>query len=154
MTYPALTESPPNSHAVLKRFFIPSVIVALAALSADAQSPAPASAAGAGIASLHGIVTDSLHGSVLVGALVRIDNSTHEGFTDSLGRYRIDSIPEGMHRLVVVHPLLDTLGISLVTPPLTLAAADSRVIDLAVPSAETLVSLMCTAARRALGPAA
>ena len=139
---------------MLKRLFLSSVIVALAALSAGAQNPAPAPAAGARIAALHGVVTDSLHGSVLVGALVRVDNSTHEGFTDSLGRYRIDSIPEGMHRLVVVHPLLDTLGISLVTPPLTLAAADSKVIDLAVPSGETLVSLMCTAARRALGPAA
>jgi carboxypeptidase family protein/TonB-dependent receptor-like protein len=137
---------------VLKRLFIPSVIVALAAASADAQNPAPAPAAG--VATLHGVVTDSLHGSLLIGALVRVDNSTHEGFTDSLGRYRVDSIPAGMHRLVVVHPLLDTLGISLVTPPLTLAVGDAREIDLAVPSGETLVSLLCTAARRALGPAA
>jgi hypothetical protein len=94
---------------VLKRLFFSSAIVALAALSAGAQNPAPAPAAG--IAALHGTVMDSLHGSVLVGALVRVDNSTHEGFTDSTGRYRIDSIPAGMHRLVVVHPLLDTLGI-------------------------------------------
>jgi hypothetical protein len=55
---------------------------------------------------------------------------------------------------MVIHPLLDTLGISLVTPPLALAAGETRIIELAVPSGETLVSLMCPAARRALGPAA
>ena len=103
---------------------------------------------------MRGVITDSLHEAQLSGALVRVDNSTRESITDSVGRYHIDSVPVGMHRLVVVHPLLDTLGISLVTQPLTLAAGDDKEFDLAVPSGETLVSLMCTAARRALGPAA
>jgi hypothetical protein len=140
---------------VLKRLLIPSVIaVAAAAAPAIAQTPAPAPAPTAGIGYLKGIVLDSLHDSVLRGALVRIDNSSKESFTDSLGRYRIDSVPAGLHKLVVVHPLLDTIGISLVTPALNFNAGMEKEVDLAVPSGETLVSLLCPAARRALGPAA
>src|SRR5690349_8242942 len=142
---------------MIKRpFILLALAVAVAAAPLAAQNPTPAAAAPAagGVAAIKGVVLDSLHESPLRGALVRIDNSTHEAITDSLGRYRIDSVPTGMHRLVVVHPVLDTIGISLVTPPLTLAAGESREIDLAVPSGETLVTLLCPAARRALGPAA
>src|SRR5690242_8489057 len=119
-----------------------------------AQNPTNAAAPATTGAVVKGIVLDSLHDVLLRGALVRVDNSTRESFTDSLGHYQIDSIPAGMHRLVVIHPLLDTIGISLVTPPLTLAAGDNKEIDLSIPSGETLVALLCPAARRALGPAA
>jgi hypothetical protein len=140
---------------MFKRLFLSSAaVIAVAAAPAAAQNPPPAPAASAGVAALKGVVVDSLHDQLLRGALVRVDNSTRESFTDSLGRYRIDSVPAGMHRLVVIHPLLDTIGISLVTPPLTLAAGDDKEIDLSVPSGETLVTLLCPAARRALGPAA
>jgi hypothetical protein len=138
---------------VLKRLFASVTIVALATVRLAAQTPAPTAPA-AGVVTIRGSVLDSLHDSLLKGALVRVDNSTHEAFTDSLGAYRIDSVPTGLHRLVVVHPLLDTLGISLVTPALNFTAGENRVIELAVPSSETLVSLMCPAARLALGPAA
>jgi hypothetical protein len=143
---------------MLKRLFILSALAGAAASApAAAQNPTPANAAapaGAGVAIIKGLVLDSLHESALRGALVRLDNTTREAITDSLGRYRIDSVPAGMHRMVVLHPLLDTIGISLVTPPLTFASGENREIDLAVPSGETLVSLFCPAARRALGPAA
>jgi carboxypeptidase family protein/TonB-dependent receptor-like protein len=153
MTYPALPCPSKTFHAVLKRLFLPSLIAALASLSVGAQNPAPAPAA-AGFAAIKGVVSDSLHESALVGALIRVDNTTHEGVTDALGRYHIDSVPAGAHRLIVVHPLLDTIGISLVTPPLTLAAGDDKEFNLAVPSNETLVSLLCTPAQRTRGPAA
>jgi hypothetical protein len=141
---------------VLTRLLISTALLALATVPVAAQNPpAPAPAApAAGVATIRGSVLDSLHDALLRGALVRIENTTRESFTDSLGAYRIDSVPTGMHRLVVIHPLLDTLGIALVTPPLNIAAGETRVIELAVPSGETLVSLMCPAARRALGPAA
>ena len=140
---------------MLKRLFLPPVFLALAAVAAAAPNPtSPAGAAPAGVATIRGSVIDSLHDTLLRGALVRIENTTREAFTDSLGAYRIDSVPAGMHRLVVIHPLLDTLGISLVTPPLNLPAGETRIIELAVPSGETLVSLFCPAARRTLGPAA
>src|SRR5205823_441985 len=145
--------SPPLTRhfiAVLERLLTP-VIAALAVSAAGAQAPTPAAR---GVATVRGIVTDSLHETSLRGALVRVDNTTRESITDSLGRYRIDSVPTGEHRLVVVHPLLDTLGISLVTQPMTFAAGDDKELYLAVPGNETLVSLLCTSARRALGPAA
>ena len=137
---------------MLKRILSTPIIAALGAVIASAQTPAPA--APAGVASLRGIVTDSLHEIPLRGALVRVENTTRESVTDSLGRYRIDSVSAGQHRLLVIHPLLDTLGISLVTQPMSFAAGDDKEIFLSVPGNETLVSLLCTAARRALGPAA
>ena len=141
---------------MLKRLLFSSVLVALAAVPAAAQNPPPPAAAApaAGVATIRGSVLDSLHDALLRGALVRIENTTREAFTDSLGAYQIDSVPTGMHRLIVIHPLLDTLGISLVTPPLDIAAGQTRIIELSVPSGETLVSLFCPAARRTLGPAA
>jgi hypothetical protein len=141
---------------VLKRLLLPAVFVATASVSAAAQNPTPppAAAPAAGVATIRGAVIDSLHDNLLRGALVRIENTMRESFTDSLGAYRIDSVPTGMHRLIVIHPLLDTLGISLVTPPLNFAAGETRIIELAIPSGETLVSLFCPPARRALGPAA
>ena len=137
---------------MLKRLLSTPIIAALGAVIASAQTPAPASPAG--VASVRGIVTDSLHEIPLRGALVRVENTTRESVTDSLGRYRIDSVSAGQHRLLVIHPLLDTLGISLVTQPMSFAAGDDKEIFLSVPGNETLVSLLCTAARRALGPAA
>ena len=140
---------------MLKRLLLSSVLIASAALPAAAQNPTPpAAAAPTGVATIRGSVIDSLHDALLHGALVRIENTTREAFTDSLGAYRIDSVPAGMRRLVVIHPLLDTLGISLVTPPLNITGGETRIIELAIPSGETLVSLFCPAARRALGPAA
>lgn len=130
-------------------------MVALVVCSAHAQNPASAATTLAtGLGSVSGTVTDSLHDVLLRGALVRVDQTTHEGITDSLGHFHIDSIPAGPHRLMVIHPLLDTLGISLVTQPLTFLGGSEKEIDLSVPSAETLVNIFCPPARRALGPAA
>lgn len=151
MSYPAALSL---SSPVLKRLLLTSLIAATTTVRAVAQNPAPTPASGAGFITIRGSVLDSLHDGMLRGALVRVENTTREAITDSIGGYRIDSVPPGMQRLMVIHPLLDTLGISLVTPPLNFAAGEQRIIELAVPSGETLVSLMCPAARRALGPAA
>jgi hypothetical protein len=140
---------------VFKRLLLAPLIVVLAASVAGAQNPAaPATPLASGVGSVSGTVIDSLHDVLLRGALVRVDQSTREGFTDSLGRFHIDSIAAGQHRLVVIHPLLDTLGISLVTQPLTFLGGSEKLIDLSIPSAETLVGIFCPPARRALGPAA
>jgi hypothetical protein len=139
---------------VLKRLFVATITAAFGATVVHAQTPTtppPTS----GVARISGVITDSLHEGVLRGALVRVDvDSRLESITDSLGYYHIDSVPPGQHRLVVIHPLLDTLGIQLVTPPMTVAAGDNREANLAVPGGERLVSLLCPAARLAFGPAA
>lgn len=102
-----------------------------------------------------GTVLDSIHGEVLVGALVRLDTSFLEATTDSMGRYRLLNVPPGRHQLVVFHPIEDTLGLRIVSPPITLLAGDIVVQDLSIPSPERLVSLLCPAAiLKMRGPAA
>ncbi len=113
---------------------------------------APPAAPTTGIA--QGVAIDSVHGEPLVGAMIAVDGSTRIGITDSLGRFLIDSVPPGEHRLLVQHPLLDTLGISLVTMPLQFAIGQVTRTVVAVPQGETLANLFCPAARRALGPSA
>lgn len=140
-----------------KRLLLLQTAIAALVLSSTARAQNPTSApaaAPAGFGSIHGTVIDSLHDVLLAHALVRVENTTREAITDANGAYHIDSVPAGMQRLIVIHPLLDTLGIALVTPPLTFNAGDSKVADLGIPSGETLVSLFCTPARRAIGPAA
>jgi Carboxypeptidase regulatory-like domain/TonB-dependent Receptor Plug Domain len=129
-------------------------LLVFGALPAAAQNPPATPPAAGGVSFLYGTVVDSLHGALLTGALVRVDGAPREGITDSEGKYRIDSIPPGAHRLIVMHPVLDTVGISLVTPPLIFKAGEASQMDLAVPSAESLVNILCPAARRQMGPAA
>ena len=142
--------------------------LALLALSlvAHAQKPAKRSSAKAPAAAaqatpaipttgyLQGVVVDSVHGEALIGALIQVEGTTRLGQSDSLGRFLVDSIPPGEHRVMVDHALLDTLGISLVTLPLTFGANQVTRSVLAIPSSERLVELYCPAARRALGPGA
>src|SRR5947208_5328808 len=73
----------------------------------------PATPAASGFTTLKGMVIDSLHDGPLAKARVMIEGTERSAVTDIDGRYRIDSIPPGQHRVVVLHPLLDTLGITI-----------------------------------------
>lgn len=103
---------------------------------------------------LQGVALDSVHAQPLVHALISLEGSPRMSFSDSLGRFLIDSIQPGSYRVFVEHPMLDTLGIQLVTPPMNISANMVTQTLIAVPSGEYLVSLFCPAARRALGPGA
>ena len=103
---------------------------------------------------LQGVAVDSLHDEPLVGALIQVEGTGRIGPTDSLGRFLLDSIPPGSYRVLVDHPMLDTLGITLVTPNMTFGVNEITRTVIAVPGAERLVGVFCTAARRALGPGA
>ena len=115
-----------------------------------AAAPAPKST----LATVSGTVYDSVHAGPLRQATVKIDGATAQALTDNNGRYRLDSIPAGPHHLRVDHVLLDSLGVQMVTNEFTLEESESKIIDLSIPSMETLVSVSCPAARRALGPSA
>jgi hypothetical protein len=125
----------------------------LAAPSARAQSAPPAAPAG-GLSAITGIIVDSLHETPLVNANVFVEGTTRFGLTDQNGRYHIDSIAPGQHRMRVQHPLLDTLGIALRTPDLNFVAGQTHEVDIPVPGAQFIASRLCTAAQRTLGPAA
>jgi hypothetical protein len=64
-------------------------------------------------------------------------------FTDSLGRYAMDSIPPGEYEIVLFDHLLDTLGITVVSPPVRFAAGDTVTLELAIPSPRTIVAAKC-----------
>jgi hypothetical protein len=147
---------PTAPFSLVSRAAVAILALVLAGRPAAAQLPVQAQAVpGEGqFASVRGIVTDSLHATPLVRAVVRIDGLTKEALTDENGEYSIDSIPPGAHKMLVLHQLLDTLGIALVTPSITLTAGKREIVDMAVPSSQRLVGLLCPAARLQLGPAA
>ena len=125
-----------------------------AAVKSQAAAAADTTPRPATTAFLQGVAYDSLHAEALSHALISVEGTARFGFTDSLGRFLLDSITPGSHRVLVQHPMLDTLGISLVTPPMNFTANMVTQTVIAVPSGDYLVSLFCTPARRALGPGA
>ena len=117
-------------------------------------APAPAAPAEPTTGYFQGLAVDSVHGGEpLAGALITLEGTARMAITDSLGRFLVDSIPPGSYRAMVDHPMLDTLGITLVTPPMMIAVNQVTRTVIAVPG-ERLVELFCPAARRALGPGA
>ena len=72
---------------------------------------------GASLSTVAGIAVDSVRGGYLRDAIVSVLGTKRIGITDSLGRFRIDSVPAGSRALRLSHPLLDTLGLSVTTNP-------------------------------------
>jgi carboxypeptidase-like protein/carboxypeptidase family protein/TonB-dependent receptor-like protein len=107
-----------------------------AALPLAAQSPAP-------LATVRGIVIDSLRGRPLVGASIAVDGTIASGVTDSLGQFRIDSVTPGAHPIAVYHPLLDSLALSLYTAPVNITPGAATVVSLGLPSLPTLLGRFC-----------
>ena len=104
--------------------------------------------------SLLGTVYDSVHNTPLVGATVFVLGTSRIGATNERGLFTVDSVSVGMHRVHVSHELLDSLGITMVTDSFEVASGQRKVLEMAVPSSETLVGLSCSAATRRLGPSA
>ncbi len=109
-----------------------------------AQNPASS-----GHAVLHGVVVDSVRGGFLRGATVGLLGPSRMTFTDSLGRFRIDSIPPGEYQVALFDPLLDTLSLGVVSPLTRFAAGDTVTLMLAVPSQLAIVTAKCGPPRSA-----
>ncbi|MDP9202975.1 MAG: TonB-dependent receptor [Gemmatimonadota bacterium] len=124
----------------------------LTAQQKTTQPPLPP--ARTGKAEIVGIVVDSLNGRYLSGADVVIEGAKVSLVTDSLGKFRIDTLPPGTYRVGVFHPLLDTLGITLATQPFHVGPDSSSAVFLAVPSAATIIRRACPARPRAQGTSA
>lgn len=112
-------------------------------LAQQKTTPAPGSAAKTGTATIAGVVVDSLNGRYLRGADVIIEGAKRSLVTDSLGKFRIDSLPPGTYQVGVFDPLLDTLGISLASRPFHVGPDSSSFVLLAVPSATTIIRGAC-----------
>jgi CarboxypepD_reg-like domain/Carboxypeptidase regulatory-like domain len=94
-------------------------------------------------ARISGIVIDSLHETPLANADVVIDGTNRSARTDASGDFRIDSVPPGAIRIGVFHPLLDSVGVSIASPPIVAHAGDSLLITLATPSSATIAARAC-----------
>ena len=131
---------------------IAAVIASSAALPclSVAQTPAPAAS---GLSAVKGIVMDSVHNAPLANANVIVESTGRSAMTNADGQYLIDSVPPGQHRIMVLHPLLDTLGMQMRTPAYPFVAGKTHDLDLTVPGGERLANALCTAVWRARGPA-
>jgi hypothetical protein len=131
------------------------LLVAILTGVASASSAQSSTTAASSFAVIRGTVFDSVHQVPLVGAVVLVDGASRIGQTDGDGYYAIDSIPVGDRKVSVSHPLLDTLGIALVTGSIRFGVDSVVMLDLAVPSAKRIISMFCsTPADLARGPAA
>jgi hypothetical protein len=89
------------------------------------------------------VVVDSLNGGFLSDADIMVQGGPTMLQTDSLGRFRIDSLTPGMYQVGVYHPRLDTLGLMLATEPFRVGPDSSTFVVLAVPPAEAMIRAMC-----------
>ena len=118
--------------------------------SLAAQATAPVGE----FARLQGFVIDSVHNGPLAKAVVIIEGASRQTMTDADGRFTIDSIPPGQHRIMVLSAVLDTLGFSMRTPPYTFTTGKTNELDLSIPSPGRIANVICNAAQRTRGPAA
>ncbi len=124
------------------------VLSAPSALGAQAAPPPTA-----GFAKLQGFVIDSVHNGPLAKAVVLIEGASRQTMTDMDGRFTIDSIPPGQHRIMVLSAVLDTLGLSMRTPAYPFTADKTNELDLSIPSPERIANAICPSAQRMRGPA-
>lgn len=120
----------------------------------DKTAPTSVPVAKTGKAQIVGVVVDSLNGRYLSDADVVIEGARVTLQTDSLGEFKIDSLPPGTYRVGVFHPLLDTLGIMLATRPFHVGPDSSSFVLLAVPSAATIILGSCPVQPGAQGKSA
>jgi hypothetical protein len=114
-------------------------------------SPAVAMAPGTG--SIIGAAVDSLHDETLDHAQVSVVGLPgRQGITAQSGAFRIDSVPPGKYVLELKHPLLDSLGIRVLSDSLVVSAGQLQTVELAIPSASTVTASVCTPAKLRFGP--
>ena len=113
-----------------------------------AEPPQPAAPTGRII----GVVVDSIHMGPLTGATVRVGETGRTGVTSPGGVFEVDSVPPGDHVIRVTHPLLDSLYLALVTPPMRVVADSATEVLMALPPLATLIGSECPPATRMLGP--
>lgn len=103
----------------------------------------------AGSGRIVGSVTDSLRGTVLVGAIVRIRTSERTTVTDSAGSFALDGLASGRYRLGFTHEDVPTWISEGQEAEVSLGRDETSRIVLATPSAETLVRRHCPGERLA-----
>jgi hypothetical protein len=115
----------------------------------DAKGPMIAPGTG----SIVGAALDSLHDQMLVNAGIAVVGLPgRHAVTTAGGMFRIDSIPPGKYVLALSHPVLDSLGIGVRSDTVAVAAGRLQTIELAIPSAHTVIATVCSPAKLRFGP--
>lgn len=143
----------PRHTAAGTRRWLTALVAASIALAAGPR-PAPgqdgssrvSSGRPAALATLVGTVDDGLRGGPLAGAVILLDGQSRQAVTDSIGWFRLDSVAAGRYRVGIFHPVLDSLGTSLASTPVTLVAGRPAVVTLATPSGRTIRKAVCPSA--------
>lgn len=127
--------------------FIAVTLIALAPPLGAQNKTAPTLPAGpkTGKAQIVGVVVDSLNGGYLSGADVVIEGARATLQTDSLGKFKTDSLTPGKYQVGIFHARLDTLGITLATRPFHIGPDSSSFVVLSVPSAASIIRASCPA---------
>lgn len=118
-------------------------ILALAGGPLGAQATQLRAPPAPGLAAIAGVVDDSLRGGPLIGATVTVMGTANVARTDLSGLFRLDSIPVGTIRLIVRHPLLDTLLITVSTAAFAVTADRLDEIALATPTLGVVRDNLC-----------
>jgi carboxypeptidase family protein len=129
-----------------------ALLILASSLGAQRVAPAPAPKPATPVGRLMGVVVDSIHIAPLTGATVRVGATGRTAVTSAAGVFVVDSVPAGEYVLTVSHPLLDSLYLSLATPPLRVVADSATEVLMALPSLPTLIGSQCPPATKLLGP--
>jgi protocatechuate 3,4-dioxygenase beta subunit len=102
-----------------------------------------------GTGRIEGEVTDSMHARPLAAAMVLVTRLSPEpalwfsAVTDARGRFRLDTVPAGRYAVVLAHPLLDSLELTLPAKEVHVDEGGRAHLELALPSGATLRALTC-----------
>lgn len=115
---------------------------------AGAMTPVVASAQTRPVAvvSVRGVVYDSLRGRPVSRALIEFADLPHTTLSDADGRFRIDSVPAGAHRLTFSAPSLDSLGLFAFASDVNVRAGTDAQLELSTPSFRTMYARLCAPA--------
>ena len=93
---------------------------------------------------INGTVYDSLslRGPLGNATVVLIERSRY-ATTDSRGRFRMDSVPDGHYTLSFIHPMLDSLGLQAPITAVDVVAGRTVDVTLSTPSAMTAYARLC-----------
>lgn len=86
-------------------------------------------------ATIDGTVFDSTRHAPLAHATIALANTGYTTTTDSLGRFMLDSIPQGQYTLTIAHPAFDALGLAPPRVPLSVAPGAALHVTAAIPRA-------------------
>jgi hypothetical protein len=96
---------------------------------------------------LRGVLIDSLvTNDTLRGALVSVEGREGSVLTDAHGAFVLDSVARGARRLLVRHPVLDSIGVT--TLPVPLVVTDSTRRSVWLPTPELFLGAVCKPTRQ------